>query len=143
MFSVEIVSCESSKYAPSILLPFQSVRNFNVGRITPYSEQNRDHRRQIAEKTHQKTRAALKTPAMVPKSCHLVLLATALQVAAISSRGRPVTATNFYPARVSRSELYQTTSNRAVVRDVVQELREDGLIAVSYTHLTLPTICSV
>ena len=104
--------------------------NFNVGRITPYSEQNRDHRRQIAEKTHQKTRAALKTPAMVPKSCHLVLLATALQAAAISSRGRPVTATNFYPARVSRSELYQTTSNRAVVRDVDQALKEDGLIAV-------------
>ena len=67
---------------------------------------------------------------MVPKSCHLVLLATALQAAAISSRGRPVTATNFYPARVSRSELYQTTSNRAVVRDVDQALKEDGLIAV-------------
>ena len=67
---------------------------------------------------------------MVPKSCHLVLLATALQAAAISSRGRPATAPNFYPAKISRSELHQTNSNRAVVRDVGQALKEDGIIAV-------------
>ena len=67
---------------------------------------------------------------MVRKSCHLVLLATALQAAAISSRGRPATAPSFYPAKYSRSELYQTTSNRAVVRDVAQALKEDGIIAV-------------
>jgi len=66
---------------------------------------------------------------MVPKSCHLVLLATALQAAAISSRGRPATAPNFYPAKVSRSELH-LNSNRAVVRDVGQALKEDGIIAV-------------
>ena len=64
------------------------------------------------------------------KSCHLVLLATALQAAAISSRGRPATAPNFYPAKISRSELQQTNSNRAVVRDVGQALKEDGIIAV-------------
>ena len=63
------------------------------------------------------------------KSCHLVLLATALQAAAISSRGRPATAPNFYPAKVSRSELH-LNSNRAVVRDVGQALKEDGIIAV-------------
>ena len=67
---------------------------------------------------------------MVRKSCHLVLLATALQAAAISSRGRPATAPNFYPAKISRSELHQTNSNRAVVRDVAQALKEDGIIAV-------------
>ena len=67
---------------------------------------------------------------MVRKSCHLVLLATALQAAAISSRGRPATAPNFYPAKISRSELQQTNSNRAVVRDVVQALKADGIIAV-------------
>ena len=67
---------------------------------------------------------------MVRKSCHLVLLATALQAAAISSRGRPATAPNFYPAKISRSELQQTNSNRAVVRDVGQALKEDGIIAV-------------
>ena len=66
---------------------------------------------------------------MVRKSCHLVLLATALQAAAISSRGRPATAPNFYPAKVSRSELH-LNSNRAVVRDVGQALKEDGIIAV-------------
>ena len=67
---------------------------------------------------------------MVPKSYHLVLLATALQAAAISSRGRPATAPSFYPAKISRSELHQTNSNRAVVRDVGQALKEDGIIAV-------------
>ena len=67
---------------------------------------------------------------MVRKSCHLVLLATALQAAAISSRGRPATAPSFYPAKISRSELHQTDSNRAVVRDVGQALKEDGIIAV-------------
>ncbi len=66
---------------------------------------------------------------MVRKSCHLVLLATALQAAAISSRGRPATAPNFYPAKISRSELHHN-SNRAVVRDVGQALKEDGIIAV-------------
>ena len=68
--------------------------------------------------------------AMMRKSCHLVLLAMALQAAAISSRGRPATAPNFYPAKISRSELYHTNSNRAVVRDVVQALKADGIIAV-------------
>ena len=67
---------------------------------------------------------------MVRKSCHLVLLATALQAAAISSRGRPATAPSFYPAKISRSELHQPNSNRAVVRDVDQALKEDGFIAV-------------
>ena len=65
----------------------------------------------------------------MPKNCHLVLLATALQAAAISSRGRPATAPNFYPAKISRSELH-LNSNRAVVRDVGQALKEDGIIAV-------------
>ena len=65
----------------------------------------------------------------MPKNCHLVLLATALQAAAISSRGRPATAPNFYPTKISRSELH-TNSNRAVVRDVVQALKADGIIAV-------------
>ena len=67
---------------------------------------------------------------MMHKNCHLVLLATALQAAAISSRGRPATAPSFYPAKISRSELHQADSNRAVVRDVVQALKEDGIIAV-------------
>ena len=125
-----VFSISSSKYAPSILLPFRSVRISMWVELPPTLSKTETTGVKIAEKTHQKTRAALKTPAMVPKSCHLVLLATALQAAAISSRGRPVTATNFYPARVSRSELYQTTSNRAVVRDVDQALKEDGLIAV-------------
>ena len=67
---------------------------------------------------------------MMHKNCHLVLLATALQAAAISSRGRPATAPSFYPAKISRSELHQANSNRAVVRDVAQALKEDGIIAV-------------
>ena len=67
---------------------------------------------------------------MMPKNCHLVLLATALQAAAISSRGRPATAPTFYPAKISRSELHHTNSNRAVVRVVGQALKEDGILAV-------------
>ena len=81
--------------------------------------------------THNAKNASTKIDllAMMRKSCHLVLLATALQAAAISSRGRPATAPNFYPAKVSRSELH-LNSNRAVVRDVGQALKEDGIIAV-------------